>query len=64
MNTQQKDDILQSMINFIQQHGKERVAEIREQSETDFAVEKEKTIEAEKKRLEEKFEKDVNIKEV
>jgi hypothetical protein len=64
MNTQQKDDILQSMINFIQQHGKERVAEIRDQANSDFTVVKEKTIEAEKKRLMDQYEKDVNIAEV
>lgn len=64
MNTQQKDDILQSMINFIQQHGKERVQEIEEQGHMDFTVIKEKTIEAEKKRLTEQFEKDLNIAEV
>jgi len=64
MNTQQKGDILTSMINFIQQHGRERVAEIKEQATMDFTVVKEKTIEAEKKRLMEQYEKDVNIAEV
>jgi V-type H+-transporting ATPase subunit E len=64
MNHDQKTDILQSMINFIQQHGKERVGEIKEQANMDFTVVKEKTIESEKKRLMEQFEKDVNIAEV
>ena len=52
------------MINFIQQHGRERVDEINAQAEMDFTVLKEKTIEQEKKRLSEQFTKDINIAEV
>lgn len=42
MQTSQKDEILESMIQFIKKHGEERVLEIKEQSKTQFAVEKEK----------------------
>ena len=51
MNSNQADNILGSMIAFIQAHGKERVQEINMQMENDFVVQKEKMIEAEKKRL-------------
>ena len=64
MNTTQADDILASMINFIKAHGQERIAEIKQQSEHDFTVGKEKMIEAERKRLTEQFKKDINIAEV
>ena len=64
MNQSQATDILQSMINFIQQHGREKVDEINGQAESDFLVDREKTIEAEKKRLDEQFTKDINIAEV
>ena len=43
--------ILESMIAFIQAHGDERVTEIRRQAANDFTVGKEKTVEAEKKRI-------------
>jgi hypothetical protein len=43
------------MINFIKAHGEERVSEIKRQASNDFTVGKEKTIEAEKKRLVEQF---------
>jgi len=52
------------MINFIRAHGNERIAEIKQQSEHDFTVGKEKMIEAERKRLTDQFKKDINIAEV
>jgi hypothetical protein len=51
--------ILDSMIKFIQAHGNERVEEIKRQAGNDFTVGKEKTIEAEKKRLVEQYQKDL-----
>ena len=64
MNKSQADNILGSMIAFIQAHGKERVSDINMQMENDFTVQKEKMIEAEKKRLYEQFNKDLNIAEI
>ena len=52
------------MIAFIQAHGNERVDEIQMQAENDFTVQKEKMIEAEKKRLYDQFNKDMNIAEI
>jgi len=56
--------ILESMIKFIQAHGDERVTDIRRQAANDFTVGKEKTIEAEKKRLSEQFQKDLAAAEI
>jgi len=56
--------ILDSMIKFIQAHGNERVDEIKRQAGNDFTVGKEKTIEAEKKRLVEQYQKDLAAAEV
>ena len=64
MNANQSNDILNSMINFIKSHGDERVKEIMEQANQDFSIGKEKMCEAEKARLAEKLEKDLNIAEV
>ena len=52
------------MIAFIQAHGNERVDEIQMQAENDFTVQKEKMIEAEKKRLNDQYEKDLSIAEI
>ena len=64
MNANLSSDILNSMINFIKSHGDERVKEIMEQANQDFSIGKEKMCEAEKARLAEKLEKDLNIAEV
>ena len=64
MNANQSNDILNSMINYIKSHGDERVKEIMEQANQDFSIGKEKMCEAEKARLAEKLEKDLNIAEV
>ena len=56
MNDNQAAQILNSMIQFIQQHGKERVSEITKQAEDEFTIGKEKQIEADKKRLTENYE--------
>lgn len=56
---QASGQILDSMIKFIKAHGDERVAEIKRQANNDFTVGKEKTIEAEKKRLVEQYQKDL-----
>ena len=61
---QASSHILNSMIKFITAHGEERVQEINRQAANDFTVGKEKTIEAEKKRLGEQFEKDLASAEV
>jgi V-type H+-transporting ATPase subunit E len=61
---QASGQILDSMIKFIKAHGDERVAEIRRQANNDFTVGKEKTIEAEKKRLVEQYQKDLANAEV
>jgi V-type H+-transporting ATPase subunit E len=52
------------MIKFIKAHGDERVAEIKRQAANDFTVGKEKTIEAEKKRLVEQYQKELAAAEV
>jgi len=64
MNKGQAGTILDSMIKFIEAHGKERVSDINMQMENDFTVQKEKMIDAEKKRLYEQFNKDLNIAEI
>ena len=51
MNTQQSTFIMKGMIDFIRTQGKERVSQINQQMETDFTVQSEKMIQAEKKRL-------------
>ena len=55
MNTQQAGLILNSMIDFINQSGKERVLDIDTQAKQDFAVGKEQAIENKKKLLTESF---------
>merc|ERR1711957_1163464 len=56
MNKDQAGIILNSMIEFIEQSGKERCEEIQRQAKQDFAVGKEQAIENEKKRLKDNFE--------
>ena len=51
MNQQQSTFIMQGMIEFIRTQGRERVNQIQQQMETDFTVQSEKMIQAEKKRL-------------
>ena len=51
------------MIEFIQQQGRERVNQITQQMETDFTVQSEKMIQAEKKRLRDQMLKDLQIAE-
>ena len=60
----QSTQILQSMINFIKSHGDERVSEIEDESRQAFNIEKEKMIELEKNRLEDKLSKDLQSAEV
>lgn len=64
MNGPQSQKIMQSMIDFIKQHGNERVTEIQQQTEVDFTVQKEKLIHAEKRRLHNQFTKDLSIAEI
>lgn len=64
MNVNQSNEILQSMINFIKSHGDERVNEIEDEAREMFNIEKEKLIESEKSRLEEKHTKDLQNEEV
>ena len=64
MNGIQSQKITQSMIQFIQAHGKERVNEIQAQTETDYVVQKEKLIAAKRKQLADQFAKDINIAEI
>lgn len=51
MNSTQSQFIMKGMIDFIRTQGKERVSQINQQMETDFTVQSEKMIQAEKKRL-------------
>lgn len=51
MNQQQSSFIMKGMIEFIKTQGVERVNQITQQMETDFTVQSEKMIQAEKKRL-------------
>ena len=55
MQADQSSHILQSMINFIKQHGEERVQDIEKNTKEQFGVEKEKRIDAEKKKIEENY---------
>ena len=64
MQIDQSSQILQSMINFIKSHGDERVNEIEDEAREMFNIEKEKLIESEKSRLEEKHTKDLQNEEV
>jgi len=63
MNTQQSTFIMKGMIDFIRTQGKERVSQIHQQMETDFTVQSEKMIQAEKKRLNDQMLKDLQIAE-
>lgn len=51
MNQQQSHLIMKGMIEFIRTQGKERVEQIHQQTETEFTIQSEKMIQAEKKRL-------------
>ncbi len=51
MNDIEASSILKSMIQFIQNHGNERVATINKQSEDEFTVQKENYIAEEKERI-------------
>ena len=64
MNNAQSKKIMGSMIEFIRQHGNERVAEIQRQTENDFVVQKEKLIHTEKRRLMNQYQKDLSIAEI
>jgi len=44
MNDTEASSVLQSMVQFIQSHGKERVEAINKQKESEFTIEKEKYI--------------------
>ena len=63
MNNSQQQTIMTGMIQFIQQQGRERVNQITQQMETDFTVQSEKMIQAEKKRLHDQMLKDLQIAE-
>ena len=64
MNQVQSQKIMQGMIQFIQAHGKERVGEIQAQTESDFVVQKEKLIAAERKRLNDQYQKELKQAEI
>ena len=63
MNNQQSEFIMKGMIEFIKTQGKERVSQIYQQMDTDFTVQSEKMIQAEKKRLNDQMLKDLQIAE-
>ena len=63
MNNQQSQFIMNGMIEFIRTQGRERVNQIQQQMETDFTVQSEKMIQAEKKRLNDQMLKDLQIAE-
>ena len=54
---------MNGMIEFIRTQGRERVNQIQQQMETDFTVQSEKMIQAEKKRLNDQMLKDLQIAE-
>lgn len=54
---------MKGMIEFIKTQGKERVSQIYQQMDTDFTVQSEKMIQAEKKRLNDQMLKDLQIAE-
>lgn len=54
---------MKGMIDFIRTQGKERVTQINQQMDTDFTVQSEKMIQAEKKRLNDQMLKDLQIAE-
>lgn len=54
---------MKGMIDFIRTQGKERVTQIHQQMDTDFTVQSEKMIQAEKKRLNDQMLKDLQIAE-
>ena len=64
MNGAQSTKIMNSMLEFIRQHGNERVAEIKRQTQEDFVVQKEQLIQKEKQRLTNQFNKDLSIAEI
>ena len=59
MNQMQSKSIMDGMIEFIRTQGKERVAQIHQQMEFDFATQSEHQIAAEKKRLRDQMLKDL-----
>ena len=54
---------MKGMIEFTKTQGKERVSQIYQQMDTDFTVQSEKMIQAEKKRLNDQMLKDLQIAE-
>ena len=54
---------MKGMIEFIKTQGEERVSQIYQQMDTDFTVQSEKMIQAEKKRLNDQMLKDLQIAE-
>lgn len=63
MNANQSAFIMNGMIEFIKTQGNERVQQIESQMENDFTVQSEKMIQAEKKRLTDQMQKDLQIAE-
>lgn len=63
MNNMQSKSIMDGMIEFIRTQGKERVQQIKSQMDYDFATQSEHMIMAEKKRLRDQMNKDLQIAE-
>lgn len=51
MNDQEASKVLESMVQFIENHGRERADTIRKQAMQEFTIEKEKYIASEKERV-------------
>ncbi len=51
MNDQEASKVLESMVQFIENHGRERADTIRKQAQQEFTIEKEKYIANEKERI-------------
>lgn len=51
MNDQEASKVLESMVQFIENHGRERADTIRKQAQQEFTIEKEKFIANEKERI-------------
>ena len=64
MNTKQADKILESMVAFIKQHGKEEVDRIEKSMGDEFTIQKNQYVEEEKKKITENFKNELANQEV
>jgi vacuolar-type H+-ATPase subunit E/Vma4 len=64
MNTVQAEKILDSMVAFIQQHGKEEVSRIQKSMGDEFTIQKNNYVEEEKKKITENYKNELANQEV